>query len=673
MNQQLPQHTAVSHTNVITKLWSLSMRLLSSVEVPKCQILLFSILYTLFSTPATAQQYNWDWAVSGGSPNGNESSSTGMLYNSEQIYDIKTGSDGNYYFIATMKGLNLTQLDGEPVTAYNSSLGGNDIFIFSTDCDGQVRWSQAIGGQGPLDSAYNLALDSNDNVYVGAYVTGGSTYSLHFSPDPAHDVTPFPANMDAHKRIYLVKYDSNGVFQEKKALQGTVTQANREAQISEIVIKNDTIHFIASFLNGTHLDSNVIVPSNYQYIPGNGYTMQFYLAQYDTDLNYVNSMVLPISPDSSFPFSGSTRFAYDENLNIYYLAGMRSIGINDPLTPFTYGGDPFVERSYILAFNGIGSTTGIDGGEVWRREIYSDPTPQFGYVQENRISSLVIGANSDVYVGGTFYTYDQNPLPVKVYDPSDTQVTPYIFTPGIYWNIPTVIKFSYNNSNEVSVQWAKTPTAYAANFTTPGSRHDKGLAVRGNEIAFGANTGYFVWDSFVQNPVQFHAPSPALMRFDTQTGNMVGMHTIESPADYSGFTTAVAVDNDGNYVTGGAFQAVLFTNNANVNQLVSSGGNDFFVAKLAASVCGTAVSTDKFNKLNVNVYPNPTTDIVNINTEEKIVGYFIYNEAAQKLQAKTQTTNGVQQLNLEGFAAGVYFVGLKTESGKTATVKVIKN
>jgi len=34
------------------------------------QILLFSILYSLFSIPATAQQYEWDWAVSGGSDNG---------------------------------------------------------------------------------------------------------------------------------------------------------------------------------------------------------------------------------------------------------------------------------------------------------------------------------------------------------------------------------------------------------------------------------------------------------------------------------------------------------------------------------------------------------------------------------------------------------------------------
>ena len=652
------------------KLHTTSCHPQSSLRVTKCienstsnfQILLFSILYSLFSIPTTAQTYNWDWAVSGGSPNGNESA-TGIGNNSEQIFDIKTGSDGNYYFIATMKGLNLTQLNGQPVTTYNSSLGGNDIFIFSTDCDGQVRWSQAIGGQGPLDSAYNLALDSNDNVYVGAYVTGGSTYSLHFSPDPTDDVTPFPANMDAHKRIYLVKYDSNGVFQEKKALQGTVDNTNNDAQLSDIVIKNDTIHFITGLRPGTHLDNNVTVPNTIT-------VYQYFLAKYDTDLNYIDSRLLPIADGTGFNggYGPVTRFAYDENLNRYYLAGMRSITINDLIIPLTYDGDPFVERSYILSFNGFNSTTGIDGGEVWRREIYSDPTPQFGYVQENRITSLLVDANSDVYVAGTFYTYDsQNLLPIKVYDPSDTQVTPYIFTPGIYGRIPTVIKL---NGNDGTVQWAKTPTAYASNFTTaPGSVLDKGLAIRGNEIAFGSPNGYFIWDSFVNNPPQFRRPDAALLRFDKQTGNTVGMHLIPGDINSSDFMTAVAVDNDGNYVTGGAFYTTLFTNNANVNQLVSSGGNDFFVAKLAASVCGTPVSTDKFNKLNVNVYPNPTTDIVNIETGETLHNYEVYNVLGQQIQKGMFDNN---QINLHGATAGTYFIKVTTTQGSTATVKVIK-
>src|SRR5690606_13838374 len=124
----------VCHSELITKLWSLSLRLLSPVEVSKCQILLFSILCSLFSVPSYAQTYNWDWAVSGGGPSGDSGN--------EQIHDIKVGTDNNYYFIASVYGKNGVQLDGQSVKTYNLSgsvAGGvEDIFLFSTTCDGTV-------------------------------------------------------------------------------------------------------------------------------------------------------------------------------------------------------------------------------------------------------------------------------------------------------------------------------------------------------------------------------------------------------------------------------------------------------------------------------------------------------------------------------------------------------
>src|SRR5690554_984807 len=120
--------------------------------------ILFLILFPLWGLGGYAQNYDWDWAMSGGG-----------MYDSETIYDIKVGSDNNYYFIGDMKN-GTPQLDGVPVTVYNNGLGGRDIFLFSTTCDGTVRWSQAIGGGGPADYAFNLVLDSNDNVYVGAHV-----------------------------------------------------------------------------------------------------------------------------------------------------------------------------------------------------------------------------------------------------------------------------------------------------------------------------------------------------------------------------------------------------------------------------------------------------------------------------------------------------------------------
>ncbi|MEG1376287.1 MAG: T9SS type A sorting domain-containing protein [Myroides sp.] len=567
-----------------------------------------------------------------------------------------------------MKGLNLTQLNGQPVTTYNTSLGGNDIFIFSTTCDGTMRWSQAIGGGGTGDSAYNIVLDSNDNVYIGARVglVADPLFPVHFSA--TETLSPVPSNPntvgDGWKTSFIVKYNSNGIFQWKKAVQGDVKQDNFESYIHDIVIDSQNkLHFIVGFAAGTHLDGMATVPSTFT-----NYTYQYYVVKFNTvTQQFDNVLLLPLT--GRLEQGDRIIFAYDEALNRYYLAGVRSLSINGVLTPLSYDNKPFIERSFIMAFNGFNSTTGIDGVEIWRREIYSDQIPIFTHTSENKINSLVIGANSDVYVGGTLFTYNQNPLPVKIYDPSDTQVAPYTFTPGIYGRIPAIIKF---NSANGTVQWAKTPTAHASNFTTPGtgSYENKGLAIRGNEIVFGANSAYFIWDNFVQNPAQFTQISPALMRFNTQTGNTLGMHIIESPKDYTGFTTAVTVDNDGNYITGGAFHAVLFTNNVNVNQLVSSGGADFFVAKLAASTCGTAVSTDKFNKLNVNVYPNPTHDIVNIETQETLHNYEVYNVLGQQIQKGM--FNGNNQINLHGATAGTYFIKVTTIQGSTATVKVIK-
>ncbi|MEG0917881.1 MAG: T9SS type A sorting domain-containing protein [Myroides sp.] len=647
------------------KLHTISFHVERSRDISKN--ILFSFLFLLSSFFSTAQNYEWNWAVSGGSPNNNEPS-IGLFDYSEQIYDIKTDSNGNYYFIATMKGLNLTQLNGQPVTTYNTSLGGNDIFIFSTTCDGTMRWSQAIGGGGTGDSAYNIVLDSNDNVYIGARVglVADPLFPVHFSA--TETLSPVPSNPntvgDGWKTSFIVKYNSNGIFQWKKAVQGDVKQDNFESYIHDIVIDSQNkLHFIVGFAAGTHLDGMATVPSTFT-----NYTYQYYVVKFNTvTQQFDNVLLLPLT--GRLEQGDRIIFAYDEALNRYYLAGVRSLSINGVLTPLSYDNKPFIERSFIMAFNGFNSTTGIDGVEIWRREIYSDQIPIFTHTSENKINSLVIGANSDVYVGGTLFTYNQNPLPVKIYDPSDTQVAPYTFTPGIYGRIPAIIKF---NSANGTVQWAKTPTAHASNFTTPGtgSYENKGLAIRGNEIVFGANSAYFIWDNFVQNPAQFTQISPALMRFNTQTGNTLGMHIIESPKDYTGFTTAVTVDNDGNYITGGAFHAVLFTNNVNVNQLVSSGGADFFVAKLAASTCGTAVSTDKFNKLNVNVYPNPTHDIVNIETQETLHNYEVYNVLGQQIQKGM--FNGNNQINLHGATAGTYFIKVTTIQGSTATVKVIK-
>src|SRR5690606_36714765 len=136
-----------------------------------------------------------------------------------------------------------------------------------------------------------------------------------------------------------------------------------------------------------------------------------------------------------------------------------------------------------------------------------------------------------------------------------------------------------------------------------------------------------------------------------QNGNVLAMHDIEGSASKDHILTTVAVDNDGNYVVGGGYQGSLFTGGGTVNTLGSIGYYDFFVAKLAASVCGTTVSNEEFNNITVNVYPNPTHDIVNLETVENLFNYVVYDVYGRELQNGMFVNNN--QVNQQNVNSGI--------------------
>lgn len=148
----------------------------------------------------------------------------------------------------------------------------------------------------------------------------------------------------------------------------------------------------------------------------------------------------------------------------------------------------------------------------------------------------------------------------------------------------------------------------------------------------GSNEGYFVWDGFTQNYPQYHGTSPTLLRFDKQTGVTVGMDYIIGPVGANNYMTAVATDNDGNYITGGSFNGIFGDATQSMGTLSSVGESDFFVAKLSASVCGVpVVNTDSFLMQNIKLYPNPTADIINIETDEALFSYEVYDLLGKQL------------------------------------------
>lgn len=518
-------------------------------------------------------------------------------------------------------------------------------------------------GGGSQDDAYNLVLDSQNNVYIGIRMGLGSTTNqkpVYFSPTDSLPLTPAIEPSDYYKTTFLVKFSSTGQYIGKKALQGDVgsyypsSPSNFSSAISDLAISNDTLHFIVGLHYGLHLDDNVTVPSTYHYDPLNpssGQGMQYHLAKYDTNLNYISSMVLPVADHSGFQHE-TTRFVYDENQNRYYLGGYRI-----PSVPLTYDSNSVVNASFLFAIDGS------DGSLTWHRELYSPLVNN--QLDHSHFTSIKIDNNSDVYMSGRAYRkYNDNNL--KIYDPHDSLNTtfPIIMPSSIWTNIPFVVKLNSSGT----MQWVKTPTNFANGRQENSAPMPEGLALKSGELAFGSSEANFEWDGLYHPVVPFHRGDPALVRLDKQTGDVIGLHAIPGGTDYDAMT-AVAVDNDGNYVTGGFFIGTLFFNTPGIAPITSAGESDFFVAKLGAYACGTN-STEKFNNIKVNVYPNPTNDIVNIETDETLLDYVVYDMNGREIQ------NGMfgssNQINLQNATNGVYFVKVTTVYNNVATVRVIK-
>src|SRR5690554_7683452 len=73
----------------------------------------------------------------------------------------------------------------------------------------------------------------------------------------------------------------------------------------------------------------------------------------------------------------------------------------------------------------------------------------------------------------------------------------------------------------------------------------------------------------------------------------------------------------------------------------------------------------------MNVYPNPTSNIVNIDTDEQLSNYIIYDVSGRQIQSHLFT--GSNQINLQNVTTGVYFIKVITVQGNSGTVKVVKD
>ncbi len=103
-------------------------------------------------------------------------------------------------------------------------------------------------------------------------------------------------------------------------------------------------------------------------------------------------------------------------------------------------------------------------------------------------------------------------------------------------------------------------------------------------------------------------------------------------------------------------------------QCVSNDSFIFAVDDFKVTSTGT-VSTEEFFKTNFSLYPNPATDVLNIQSKN---GWAIENISIIDISGRTvKTQKGSESINVSDLASGTYMIDIVTKEGK-ATSKFIK-
>ncbi|MCP1299415.1 T9SS type A sorting domain-containing protein [Chryseobacterium sp. S0630] len=600
-----------------------------------------------------SQAYQWQWGKQAGGLTGSADPGFHYVFD-ESIRDIVVDNNNNTYYLATMREQD-QNLNGASVTNY----GLSDLFLFSADCAGNIRWTRPIGGSGDGENAWHIKVDNNGGLYVlatlynNSYVGDPNAVPMHFDDTHTQPLyTYYDQTIEpAHKAAFLLKYNtSDGTLAWSKSLQGDVSYSTRMCDVQMMYMDaSKNIHAIMGFRAGTHLNGMITVPSTFTS------TYQYYAVKFNYDngnMTPATPLLLPVTGGAIniVGREGKVNVVYDESLNRYYIAGKRMDPGFSNLVDLSYNNVPFTKAAYVFAFDG---TT---GAEVWRKELNNGTTST-----DDEIHSIIKDpATSDIYISGRYFNGITVPATFGTYT---FPLRSYVEA------VPFVMKMNASGT----VQWARTPEAMSG--LQFGYRFTKGtIAINGNEIAFAKGSWSDVWGSYAMVRPDGDRSDPLLVRLNKDTGEVLGTGEIRSNYYVIDEFTAVAADNDGNYVVGGFFHDQLFTDtNDNVNTMavnVAGGKSQSFFTKFAKSACSQMSVEETAAQAGMQLYPNPVQDVLTIKSKEPLVSYEIFGATGQLV--KQGNLNMMQeQIVLSSLQTGVYYIKLKTKSS-TVTEKILK-
>lgn len=603
------------------------------MRVLKSIFFAFTLLLFVSSVFSQENGQGWLWSQRGGSPAA-LSSGNPLLWGRERVLDLAIDSDNNYYYLAEVSGNHFT-LGGYDYNSgeyefdtYNQSAGQRDIFIFSTNSSGNLRWSKTIGGHG-YDFATSIGLDENDNVYVTGTVQNGTNSNtvVHFDTDSIMDpasVGPFtmsPSNVS----VFIIKYNQNGDFQWLINPEGPSTLSSNGKMLKTLVDSDGTTRNLLWLGEGIYFNGQLQVAEGER---------QALIVIYNAEAELQDFILVDMTP---LPGGASYYYqmAYDVNLNRYYIANCR-LGHNYNILGINGFGSE--ENSfYLTALNNQGVVE-------WFHQDSHRTAYNLGDIQLDDSGNIYFAARMYTIIDSD-YTGPPNSFAGYVFDPPGT---------GSGKDAPVLFKLDPDGN----LLWGTNPDLYSS---FPG----QSIALRGNEVYLGLGMLHNTWGDITTpgSGGQGLVPDITIIRFDAQTGEpqelINDQHTLSAD-----FINAIAIDQNGDLVVGGSFGSTLFYQ---TDLAIHNNGADadFFIAKYGLPPLGVK----EHQKQTVKVYPNPAQDQLHIQSSQDLSSYKIYDLTGRLIRQDQLDTT---EIDISTFEAGIYFLKITTVSGLVETIKVVK-
>lgn len=118
-------------------------------------------------------------------------------------------------------------------------------------------------------------------------------------------------------------------------------------------------------------------------------------------------------------------------------------------------------------------------------------------------------------------------------------------------------------------------------------------------------------------------------------------------------------------VTTGLLMPYSITFDANEDVLIADIGDGKIKKLNAVSLSVTEVS----NESELRIYPNPTTNLVQISSTERVKSLALFDLSGKKIMERENAEN---EISLAGFSKGVYTMKIILENGITETRKIVK-